>query len=80
MTTKQLMEELIKGLVNNPDQVEISEREGDRTTIFEAQVAKEDMGKVIGKRGKTIESIKIILGACGAKHKKRYNFEILEDE
>lgn len=80
MTMKQLLEELIKGLVSQPDQVEIQESEEDRSTVFEAQVAKEDMGKVIGKRGKTIESIKIILGACGAKHKKRYVFQILEDE
>ena len=77
---KELLEEIIKGLVNHPDEVEIKESEGDKTTIFEAKVNKEDMGKVIGKKGKTIDSIKVIVGACGAKHKKRYIFQILDEE
>lgn len=77
---RELLEEIVKGLVSHPDQVEVKESDGDKSTIFEAKVAKEDMGKVIGRKGKTIESIKIIVGACGAKHKKRYMFQILDEE
>jgi len=71
---------LIKGLVNEPDQVEVTENEGDKTLIFEAKVAKEDMGKVIGKKGKTIDAIKTIVGACGAKQKKRFIFQVIDEE
>ena len=77
---KDLLNDLIKGLVNKPDQVEVSENEGDKVLIFEARVAKEDMGKVIGKKGKTIEAIKTIVGACGAKQKKRFIFQIIDEE
>ncbi|MGI9549146.1 MAG: KH domain-containing protein [Bdellovibrionales bacterium] len=77
---KDLLSDLIKGLVNKPDEVEVSENEGDKVLIFEARVAKEDMGKVIGKKGKTIEAIKTIVGACGAKQKKRFIFQIVDEE
>ncbi len=77
---KDLLVDLIKGLVNEPDQVEVTENEGDKTLVFEAKVAKEDMGKVIGKKGKTIEAIKTIVGACGAKQKKRFIFQIVDEE
>ncbi len=77
---KDLVTDLIKGLVNEPDEVEVTENEGDKTLVFEAKVAKEDMGKVIGKKGKTIEAIKTIVVACGAKQKKRCIFQIIDEE
>lgn len=75
----QVVEILIKSLVDNPDEVRIIENEGERTTIFEAHVAKDDIGKVIGRNGRTIESLRTIIGACGAKKKTRCIFQIIDD-
>lgn len=79
---KALIEELVKALVNEPDQVTVSENEVGKTStiVFAAKVAKEDMGKVIGRKGKTIEAIKTIVSACGAKQKKHFQFQIVEEE
>ena len=77
-----MMEELIqtiaKALVDNPDQVDVREVEGQATTVIELRVAQSDLGKVIGKRGRTAQAIRIILSAAGMKLGKRYVLEILE--
>ena len=76
----EIIEMLIKALVDDPDQVEVTESKGEKTTIFEARVSKEDMGKVIGRGGRTIESLRTIVGACGAKRKQRCLFQIIDED
>ena len=77
-----MMRELIlvmaKALVDKPDEVEIREIEGDITTILELKVAKDDLGKVIGKQGKTAHAMRAILNATATKLKKRAVLEIVE--
>jgi predicted RNA-binding protein YlqC (UPF0109 family) len=75
---KALIEEIAKSLVDNPDEVSVSEVEGDKTSVFELQVAKSDIGKVIGKQGNTARAIRTILSASGTKLGKRFVLEILE--
>lgn len=78
MELKMLIEEIAKALVDQPDKVELAEVEGEQTTVFELKVAKEDLGKVIGKEGRTARSIRTILSAASAKLKKRSVLEIIE--
>jgi len=78
MELKTLLEEIAKALVDNPDKVEIAEVEGEQTTVYELKVAKEDLGKIIGKEGRTARSVRTILGAASAKLKKRSVLEIIE--
>ena len=77
------MEELItriaQAIVDNPDQVNVKKIEGDRNIIFELRVAKEDMGKIIGKRGQNIDAIRSILTGVSAKQKKRCVLELIEE-
>ncbi len=75
---KELIEFIAKSLVSNPDQVEINEVQGDKTTIVELKVAQEDMGKIIGKQGKTARAIRTLLNATAAKANKKAVLEILE--
>ncbi len=75
---KELVELIAKSLVDSPDQVRVSELEGEQTTILELKVAQEDLGKVIGKEGRTARAMRIILGAAGMKLKRRFNLEIIE--
>lgn len=75
---KELVELIAKSLVDNPDQVHVSQLEGEQTTILELKVAQEDLGKVIGKQGRTAQAMRIILGAAGMKLKRRFNLEIIE--
>ena len=76
------MQELIKfiaeALVDKPDQVEVTEVEGERTSVLELKVAKEDLGKIIGKQGRTARAIRTILAAASAKINKRVVLEIME--
>jgi uncharacterized protein len=65
-------------LVDHPDQVKVSEIEGEKTSVIELSVAKEDLGKVIGKQGRTASSIRVILGAVSANLGKRSVLEIIE--
>ena len=69
---------MAKSLVDKPDEVEIREIEGDVTTILELKVAKDDLGKVIGKQGKTAHAMRSILNATATKLKKRAVLEIIE--
>jgi len=75
---KELVELIAKVLVDNPDNVQVSQLDGEQSSIIELKVAQEDIGKVIGKQGRTAQAIRIILGAAGMKLKKRFNLEIIE--
>jgi uncharacterized protein len=75
---KELIEYIAKLLVDNPEEVSVTELEGEQTSVIELRVAKEDLGKVIGKQGGTARAMRIILSAASAKMKKRSVLEILE--
>jgi predicted RNA-binding protein YlqC (UPF0109 family) len=75
---KELVEMIAKALVDNPEQVIVTEVEGEQTTVLELRVAPSDLGKVIGKQGRTARCIRTLLGAAGMKLKKRFVLEILE--
>ena len=75
---KELVEMIAKALVDNPDQVKVSELDGEQSSIIELRVAPEDVGKVIGKQGRNAQAIRTILGAAGMKIKKRLSMEIIE--
>jgi hypothetical protein len=75
---KDLVEAMARALVDSPDEVSVKEVEGERTTVFELRVASSDLGKVIGKQGKTARAMRTILGAAGTKIGKRCVLEILE--
>jgi hypothetical protein len=75
---KELIEFIAKALVDEPDQVRVTEVEGERVTIIELRVAPSDLGKVIGKQGRTARSIRTLLNATATKLRKRAVLEILE--
>ena len=75
---KEFVEFIIKSLVDHPEKVVVTEVNSERLTILEVRVEKEDMGKVIGKRGITAQSIRTLLGAASAKLGKRAIMEIIE--
>lgn len=75
---KELVEAIAKALVDNPDQVQVRSVEGEQVTVLELRVDPTDLGKVIGRQGRTAKSIRTILGAAGMKMKKRLTLEILE--
>lgn len=75
---KQLVEMIAKALVDKPEEVEVTEVEGEQTTVYELKVAKEDLGKIIGKQGRMARSIRTILGAASTKIRKRSVLEIIE--
>ncbi len=75
---KELIVEIAKALVDNPEEVSVQAVEGEQTTVLELRVAQSDLGKVIGKQGRTARSIRTILSAAGMKLKKRFTLEILE--
>jgi predicted RNA-binding protein YlqC (UPF0109 family) len=75
---KELIEYIAKALVDDPDQVNVSEVSGDQTCVLELKVAKEDLGKVIGKQGRSARAMRTILSAASTKLKKRTVLEIIE--
>ena len=75
---KDLITEIVKALVDQPDEVSVNEIGGDHTSVLEVRVAQRDIGKVIGKQGKTAQAIRIILGAASGKTRKRYVLEIVD--
>jgi hypothetical protein len=75
---KELIEMIAKALVDSPDEVVVGEIAGEQTTVFELKVAQSDLGKVIGKKGRTAGAIRTLLGAAGMKLRKRFVLEILE--
>ena len=75
---KSLIEYIAKSLVDSPDEVVVSEVQGERTSVIELKVAKEDLGKVIGKQGRTARAMRTILSAASTKIRKRSVLEIVE--
>jgi hypothetical protein len=75
---KELIESIAKALVDSPDEVAVRAIEGEQSTVLELRVSPSDLGKVIGKQGRTARSIRTILGAAGMKLKRRFTLEILE--
>jgi predicted RNA-binding protein YlqC (UPF0109 family) len=75
---KELIEMIAKALVDYPEQVEVSELEGEQTSVIELRVPKEDLGKVIGKQGRTARAMRTILSAASTKIRKRAVLEIIE--
>jgi predicted RNA-binding protein YlqC (UPF0109 family) len=78
MTMKELIKYISQALVDNPEKVEVTEVVGEQTSVIELRVAKEDLGKVIGKQGRTAKAIRTILSAASAKIHKRSVLEIIE--
>lgn len=75
---REFVEFMAKSIVDNPEEVQVTEVAGEKTTVIELRVASEDLGKVIGKQGRTAKAIRSILNAAAAKIKKRAVLEILE--
>ena len=75
---KELIKYIAQSLVDNPDQVAVSEVLGEQTSVIELRVAKEDLGKVIGKQGRTAKAMRTILSAASTKMRKRAVLEIIE--
>ena len=75
---KELVEEIAKALVDHPENVQVRAVEGEQVTVLELRVHPTDLGKVIGRQGRTARAIRTILGASGMKLKKRFVLEILE--
>ncbi len=78
VSLKDLIEFVARALVDHPDQVEVEEISGAQTIVLELRVAKEDLGKVIGKQGRTVKAMRAILNAASSKLRKRADLEILE--
>jgi predicted RNA-binding protein YlqC (UPF0109 family) len=78
MTIRELVHQIAEAIVDNPEMVSVFEIEGQQTTVLELKVAKEDLGKVIGKQGRNAQAIRTILSAVSAKLKKRMVLEIVE--
>jgi hypothetical protein len=75
---KELVEFIVKALVDNPSEVQVNEVVGDKITLFELRVSKSDIGKVIGKKGRTAMAVRTILSAVSTKQGKRAELEIIE--
>jgi uncharacterized protein len=75
---KDLVKYIAQALVDDPDAVAVNEIEGEQTSVIELRVAKDDLGKIIGKHGRTAQSMRTILSAASAKNKKRAVLEIIE--
>jgi uncharacterized protein len=75
---RQLVESITKALVDSPEEVKVTVIEGEQTTVIELRVAQADLGKVIGKQGRTARAMRTILSAAGMKIRKRFVLEILE--
>ncbi len=75
---KDLVVDIAKALVDSPDEVDVKEVAGEQVTVLELRVAPTDLGKVIGKQGRTARSIRTLLGAAGMKLNRRFTLEILE--
>lgn len=75
---KELLTNIVKALVDNPEQVTINEINGETTVMFEVHVEKSDMGKIIGKEGRIAKAVRVILKAAAAKNGKKAQVEIIE--
>jgi predicted RNA-binding protein YlqC (UPF0109 family) len=77
---KELVQFLVRQLVNNPDAVEVRETPGDSASVIEVRVAKEDLGRLIGKQGRTVRLIRTILNAVASRTNRRVVLEIIEEK
>jgi predicted RNA-binding protein YlqC (UPF0109 family) len=77
---KELVQYLARQLVNNPDAVEVKETQGDTASVLELKVAKEDLGRIIGKQGRTAKSIRTILNAAASRANRKVVLEIVEEQ
>ena len=75
---RDLVEMIARALVDQPESVSVTQTDGEQGTILELTVAPDDLGKVIGKQGRTVKAFRTLLGAAGMKHRKRFVLEILE--
>lgn len=78
ITMKELVHNIATALVDNPEQVKVNEVSGDQTSVIELKVAKEDLGKVIGKKGRTAHAMRVILNAASTKIRKLTVLQIIE--
>src|SRR2546421_11748034 len=76
---KELVESIAKALVDHPDDVQVKSVEGSQATILELRVHPEDLGKVIGRQGRTAKAVRTLLGAAGVKGGKRFTLGVLEE-
>jgi uncharacterized protein len=76
---KEAVEKIVKSLVGEPDAVEVLEKADGKNVRIEVRVAESDMGRVIGREGRTVKAIRSILFAAGQKHGKRFHLDLLED-
>ena len=76
---KEFLQFVAQQLVNNPDAVDVRETRGDTASVFELRVAKEDLGRVIGKQGRTAKSLRIVLSAVASRTNRKVVLEIIED-
>jgi predicted RNA-binding protein YlqC (UPF0109 family) len=77
---KELVQYLAKSLVTNPDAVEVRETQGETASVLELKVAKEDLGRIIGKQGRTAKSIRTILNAAASRANRKFVLEIVEEK
>ncbi len=80
MALKTLVEYIAKSLVDHPDHVDVNEIEGEKTTILELKVNEEDLGKIIGRHGRTAKAMRTVINAAATKDRKRAVLEILEGD
>jgi predicted RNA-binding protein YlqC (UPF0109 family) len=78
MNVTELVDQMARALVDSPDKVTVHELKGQNTSVIELRVAKEDVGKVIGKKGRNAEALRTIVGAAAMKEKKTYVLEIID--
>ena len=77
---KELVQYMARYLVNNPDEVEVKETQGDTASVLELKVARENLGRIIGKQGRTAKSIRTILNAAASRRNRKVVLEIVEDK
>ena len=80
MALRTLIEFIAKSLVDHPDHVDVKEIEGEKTTIIELRVAEDDLGKIIGRHGRTAKAMRTVINAAATKEQKRAVLEILESD
>ena len=78
LSAKELVEDIAKALVDTPADVDVRELPGEHVTVVELRVAQRDVGKIIGKQGRTARSLRTLLGAAGMKQNRRFTLEIIE--
>jgi predicted RNA-binding protein YlqC (UPF0109 family) len=76
---KELLEQIVRALVDNPNEVQVSQIDGEQATVFELRTHPADTGKVIGREGRTAKAIRILLGTMGMKRRKRFTLEVVEE-